>query len=307
MVACGGDDNEQNSWNDETAINYTIDEIKEILSGEWNVYGNISITYLEEKEKDFTQDYKGIITFTNEEKDFISAKLKVTEGKAYFVSGNGQTYFAENQLIPGGKCTIIKINGKTYNLQTTLGSRFEIISISKSSFKMVLENDITSDGKVIGHTHMTVYSTTEPVPSQNTDPYPSGNDTKYRYSLEGTWKGNMYMNTNYNGYTYYATVTEITFLRDPYRYSSGDGYWMDDYSRAPWDYLAFHIRWTVNNGRIKIYIIEEDTELEIYNYTRIDKRFIGHIATNGNDVEFSLNYVSSPNWSNYIWGYDAWF
>ncbi|MBQ3752095.1 MAG: hypothetical protein II864_00950 [Prevotella sp.] len=49
-------------------------------------------------------------------------------------------------------------------------------------------------------------------------------DDAIAYTLEGTWKGNMYVNTYYDGNTYYATATEITFLRDPYRYSSGDGY-----------------------------------------------------------------------------------
>ena len=132
-------------------------------------------------------------------------------------------------------------------------------------------------------------------------------DDAIAYTLEGTWKGNMYVNTYYNGNTYYATATEITFLRDPYRYSSGDGYWVDYYSRAPWDYVANHIRWTVNYGRIRVYFIEEGTELEIYNYRLNDNRFTGYIAEYDNDVEFSLYHVSSPNWNNYRWGYDSWY
>lgn len=132
-------------------------------------------------------------------------------------------------------------------------------------------------------------------------------DDAIAYTLEGTWKGNMYVNTYYNGNTYYATATEITFLRDPYRYSSGDGYWVDYYSRAPWDYVANHIRWTVNYGRIRVYFIEEGSELEIYNYRLTDNRFTGYISEYDNDVEFSLYHVSSPNWSNYRWGYDAWY
>ena len=132
-------------------------------------------------------------------------------------------------------------------------------------------------------------------------------DSAVAYTLEGTWKGNMYVNTYYNGNTYYATATEITFLRDPYRYSSGDGYWVDYYSRAPWDYVANHIRWTVNRGRISVYFVEEGSELEIYDYHLNDNRFTGYIAEYDNDVEFSLYHVSSPNWSSYRWGYDAWY
>lgn len=104
-------------------------------------------------------------------------------------------------------------------------------------------------------------------------------DDAIAYTLEGTWKGNMYVNTYYNGNTYYATATEITFLRDPYRYSSGDGYWVDYYSRAPWDYVANHIRWTVNYGRIRVYFVEEGTELEIYDYRLNDNRFTATLPT----------------------------
>ncbi|MBQ3752096.1 MAG: hypothetical protein II864_00955 [Prevotella sp.] len=82
---------------------------------------------------------------------------------------------------------------------------------------------------------------------------------------------------------------------------------MDYYSRAPWDYVANHIRWTVNYGRIRVYFIEEGTELEIHDYRLSDNRFTGYIAEHGNDVEFSLYHVSSPNWNSYRWGYDAWY
>jgi hypothetical protein len=62
----------------------------------------------------------------------------------------------------------------------------------------------------------------------------------------------------------------------------------------------------VNDGRIRVYFIEEGTELEIHDYRLSDNRFTGYIAEHGNDVEFSLYHVSSPNWSSYRWGYDAW-
>jgi len=133
-------------------------------------------------------------------------------------------------------------------------------------------------------------------------------DTQIAYTLEGTWQGNMYVHTAYRGYDYYATSTEITFLRDPYRYASGSGYWVDYYSNAPWDYVANHIEWRVVNRNIEVYFLEDGNSMVIGDYRLSDNYFTGYIADAGNDVEFRLRHVSSPNWSNYNhWGYDGWY
>ena len=64
-------------------------------------------------------------------------------------------------------------------------------------------------------------------------------DYDIAYTLEGTWRGNMYVSSVYDGYTYDATYTELCFVQDPYRYSSGTGYWIDHYAGdAPWRYVA---------------------------------------------------------------------
>ena len=42
-------------------------------------------------------------------------------------------------------------------------------------------------------------------------------------TLEGSWKGNMYISTSWNGRVYDATYTEITFLKDPFCFKSGSG------------------------------------------------------------------------------------
>ena len=55
-------------------------------------------------------------------------------------------------------------------------------------------------------------------------------DDAIAYTLEGTWRGNMYMSSEWDGRVYDATYSEICFLRDPYRYSSGTGYWIDYYN-----------------------------------------------------------------------------
>lgn len=74
-------------------------------------------------------------------------------------------------------------------------------------------------------------------------------DYDIAYTLEGTWRGNMYVSSVYDGYTYDATYTELCFVQDPYRYSSGTGYWIDHYAGdAPWRYVANHTEWKVRGG-----------------------------------------------------------
>lgn len=133
-------------------------------------------------------------------------------------------------------------------------------------------------------------------------------DQQIANTLEGTWQGNMYVSSNWNGRTYNATYTEITFLRDPYRYSSGSGYWVDYYSNAPWDYVANHIEWRVDFGVIKVYFVEEDTSLEIRNYRLNLNRFYGTIYEADNTVDFEMANISRPvnYYDNYGWGYSYW-
>lgn len=133
-------------------------------------------------------------------------------------------------------------------------------------------------------------------------------DEDIAYTLEGTWRGEMRIKSTYSGRTYYATYTEITFLKDPYRYSSGEGYWVDYYSDAPWDYVANHIRWTVNLSDIDIYFREDGTHFTIRNYRLNNDRFTGTLYDNGQRVDFSLYHTSAPNWNSYNrWGYDDWY
>lgn len=42
-------------------------------------------------------------------------------------------------------------------------------------------------------------------------------DYDIAYTLEGTWRGNMYVSSVYDGYTYDATYTELCFVQDPCR------------------------------------------------------------------------------------------
>lgn len=132
-------------------------------------------------------------------------------------------------------------------------------------------------------------------------------DEDIAYTLEGTWQGNMYIKSTWGGRTYSSTYSEVTFLKDPYRYSSGEGYWVDYYSNAPWDYVANHITWSVDYGTIRVHFVEDGNNITIRSFRLNDNRFSGWIEDGSNDVEFYLTHTSSPNWNRYThWGYDSW-
>lgn len=127
-------------------------------------------------------------------------------------------------------------------------------------------------------------------------------------TLEGTWRGDMYVSSYWNGRDYYATATEITFNGDPFSWTRGTGYWVDYYSGAPWDYVANHIEWHVVNRNIEVYFVEEGTAVVIGDYRLTDNYFSGYIEDGDNDVEFRLRHIDSPNWDSYDrWGYDSWY
>lgn len=132
-------------------------------------------------------------------------------------------------------------------------------------------------------------------------------DANIAYTLEGTWRGDMHVQMPYDGYDYNATYSELCFTQDPYTYSSGTGYWVDFYSRAPWDYVANHTQWTVRNGTIYIYLVEEGTSLQIRDYGLSDGYFYGTIYYGDITVDFDLTHISSPNWNDYRYGYSYWY
>ena len=131
-------------------------------------------------------------------------------------------------------------------------------------------------------------------------------DDDIAYTLEGTWEGDMYIQSSYNGHTYDATYSEICFLKDPYKWSSGDGYWVDYYSNAPWDYVANHIDWTVRKGVIYVHFVEENSDIQIHDYSLSGSYFTGRIYMGSKFVDFRLRHTSSPNWNEFGWGYDYW-
>lgn len=132
-------------------------------------------------------------------------------------------------------------------------------------------------------------------------------DLRISNSLEGTWEGNTYMAASYRGRWYNSTYSYVFFEQDPYRYTSGRGRWIDYYSNAPWDYIANHITWRVDNGVIRIYFIEDNYSITLTNYRLSNRHFYGTFLFDGNQrFNFDLVHTSSPNWNSYNYGYDYW-
>ena len=135
----------------------------------------------------------------------------------------------------------------------------------------------------------------------------SCDDQRIANTLEGTWSGNMYISSRYDGRVYDATYSEVTFLKNPYAYSSGEGYWVDYYSDAPWDYVANHIEWTVDFGTITVHFREDKSTIKIRDYHLDNDYFYGTINDNGRPVDFELRHVNRQSWNYDRWGYDDWY
>lgn len=129
-------------------------------------------------------------------------------------------------------------------------------------------------------------------------------DSNIAYTLDGTWKGNMYV--EYGNYD--ATYTVIRFDQNDGFYS-GSGYWIDYYKGNYWhgnNYIANRINWTVRNGNIYIDLLDERSSVVIYDYALSDRKFSGYVeSNNGNRAYFEMYRDSySYNWRDYDWGYD---
>lgn len=128
-------------------------------------------------------------------------------------------------------------------------------------------------------------------------------------TLEGTWEGKMYVEYNHDGHNYDIYSTEITFFKDPYHYTSGDGRWIDHLNSNPWNrkYFIYDFVWRVEDGKIYMRFRSDGAEFRIRNYRINDSYFRGEIeSTDGNWREFRLRHIASPNWDDYddYYGYD---
>lgn len=131
-------------------------------------------------------------------------------------------------------------------------------------------------------------------------------DEEISNTLWGVWKGNMGVYYDYGGYEYDASYTVLAFDKDPGRYASGTGYWIDYYSSGRYSYYATNIDWSVNNGVITIYSIEDDTYWYISEYSLSYDVFSGILYSDYSEpLQFSLYKTSAPNWSDY--DYNGWY
>ncbi len=127
-------------------------------------------------------------------------------------------------------------------------------------------------------------------------------DSDIAYTLDGTWRGNMYV--QYGNVD--ATYSVIRFDQNDGIYS-GTGYWIDYFDRNYWhgnNYIANRITWTVRNRNIYITLLDENSNVVIYDYALGDRKFSGYVeADNGNRAYFELSR-DSYNWrDDYDWGY----
>ncbi len=130
-------------------------------------------------------------------------------------------------------------------------------------------------------------------------------DADIAYTLDGTWRGNMYV--EYGDYD--AVYSVIRFYNNSGLYS-GTGYWVDYYDNRYWggnNYVANHINWTVRNGNIYIDLLEEGNSVVIYNYALSDNGhyFSGYVETyDGNRAQFNMTKdYCNYNWRDYNYGY----
>lgn len=136
-------------------------------------------------------------------------------------------------------------------------------------------------------------------------------DDEIADTLEGTWKGKMYVYHTYDGNDYEAVWSEISFDNKVWHNARGNGYWVDHYNgKMGWghDYVANHITWKVRDEIIYVHFVEDDYDIEIRNYRLNRNRFEGTIYDHGDMVDFWLTHTdygyNSNYWNDYDYGWD---
>ena len=158
LTACGGDDDGGGSGGD---INYTSDEIIEMLTGKWEVYGHAKCVSDKAEAPNFDIDYTGTIEFTKEQRAKAKSSVWYEEKIGDFTAKITLGSFIDDYY----KYKITRKNGVTY---ISFGSDhspndFKIVSLTKTSFKLVLNKDFQVDepmisGAYTSHVEITVIS-----------------------------------------------------------------------------------------------------------------------------------------------------
>lgn len=218
----------------------------------------------------------------------IDQMLMVNADGTYYSSSETMGY--EGKWRIAGNSLSATSSGRIFNA---------IVTVNSTTLKM---KGSTTDGYSFNYTFRRV--SLDDILNENQPQNPDG--PHVNPGLEGTWKGDMYISTSYYQRVYNATYTEITFVGDPYSLSSGEGYWVDYYSNAPWDYVACHIQWVADGSSIIIDFVEDGTQMIISDYQLKSNRFYGTLKDSGAYIDFELERTSTPDFGSYNWGYDVW-
>ncbi len=142
FIACNNDD-------DSGEINLTSDEIVSFLKGKWVVSGELRYSNAENGEN-FINHYKGTIEFDDNHKFAFS----VIEGNKY-----GGSICLEKKIVDDYYgYSLLKKDKKSFIVFTNGSSNFEIVSLKKNSFRLVLNKDKFVDNKKVEHIYMTMDS-----------------------------------------------------------------------------------------------------------------------------------------------------
>lgn len=143
MVSCSSNDE---SGND---ISYTSEEIVQILTGKWEIHGHVTISDGTNIKVD--NDYTGTIEFKADQSysakstvintaPAISPSVEGSDKVVYYDDYDIQSYLSGTPY----RYTILRKNSNYYlafGSSNHPGSTFQIVSLTKKSFKLVEEED----------------------------------------------------------------------------------------------------------------------------------------------------------------------
>ena len=164
MIACSSDDEgEENSRSNVDTNAYTAQEIVDLLTGKWIIYGKFEGYYII-KNLDMREEfeYTGTIEFKADKKvkiqsDKIPVKI-VRNGQVEEIYHSLNNMFDSYSIYKKEGRNYISFNEKNPNSISLFSYDYQIESLDKNTFKLILDQDILYEDNVIGHVHMTMIS-----------------------------------------------------------------------------------------------------------------------------------------------------
>lgn len=152
MVSCSSNDE---SGND---ISYTSEEIVQILTGKWEIHGHVTVSDGTNIKVD--NDYTGTIEFKADQSyNAKSSVINTVPGVS--VAGSNKVYYDDLDIqnyLSGTpyRYTILRKNSNYYlafGSSNHPGSTFQIVSLTKKSFKLVEEDKVFEWGAETQYRH----------------------------------------------------------------------------------------------------------------------------------------------------------